>query len=81
MTTQLTIELGNCENTLLAEIAIPQLYRRDIAKTYALAMKSSECGLIDWAKVNRAIIGRWSVSGLEYIKQQAWSGKCWEAAQ
>jgi hypothetical protein len=30
---------------------------------------------IDWKKVNEAIIDRWSISGLQYIKQKAWSGK------
>ena len=27
---------------------------------------------IDWRKVNRAILNRWSVSGLNYIKKLAW---------
>ena len=30
---------------------------------------------IDWEKVNTAIINRWSISGLEYIKKRAWEGK------
>jgi len=68
------IELGNCTNTLLAEIQTPELTRRDIAQTYRLAMQSSEP--VDWAAVNAAIIARWSLSALEYIKRMAWSGRC-----
>lgn len=70
------IELVLCEQTILGEIANKQLKRIDIAKTYALSMASSECEKIDWAKVNQAIIDRWSKSGLIWIKTQAWSGKC-----
>ena len=72
------LELANCEATLLQEIAITELKRKDIAKTYALAMRSSECDSIDWAKVNQAIVKRWSIYALDYIKRLAWSGKCWE---
>lgn len=68
------IELANCTNTLLHEIATPEMKRRDIAQTYALALKSSE--QTDWGMVNKAIMKRWSKSGLIWIKQQAWSGKC-----
>ena len=70
------LELALCEKTLLDEIAMPQIRRRDVAQTYRLAMQSSECEQIDWAKVNRAIMDRWSRSGLEWIKKQAWSGQC-----
>lgn len=66
-------ELADCTNTLLREIADRQFKRRDVAKTYALALRSSE--LVDWGRVNCAIITRWSPSGLEYIKRLAWNGK------
>jgi len=68
------IELGNCTNHLLAEIADHGFVRRDVAKSYRLAMQSSEP--VDWAAVNAAIIARWSLSALEYIKRMAWSGRC-----
>ena len=71
-----TVEMVNCEETLLAEIAEPVCKRRDVAQTYRLAMESSERDRIDWKRVNEAIIARWSRSALEYIKQQAHSGKC-----
>ena len=66
-------ELSCCTSTLLREIDTGELTQRDIAKNYALAMKSSE--KTDWAKVNEAIIKRWSVSELKRIKAMAWSGK------
>jgi hypothetical protein len=70
------IELANCENMLLSEIAVSSCKRNDIAKTYALAIRSSEVNDVDWAKVNAAIVERWSVSALHWIKDRAWSGKC-----
>lgn len=69
-------ELVDCENTILREIALKESRRRDIAKTYRLIMESSECRKVDWAKVNGAIIERWSMASLKWIKEQAHSGKC-----
>jgi hypothetical protein len=74
----LRIELAGCERVLLEEIAEPQFKRRDVAKTYALALRSSERDRVDWGKVNRAIIARWSFHALNWIKEQAHSGKCFE---
>ena len=68
------LELANCTNHLLREIAEPAMKRRDVAQSYALAMRSQET--TDYARVNGAIIARWSLSALEYIKQQAHSGRC-----
>ncbi len=70
-----SFEMTCCEEVLLAEIGRPEMKRLDVAKTYTLAMRGSEADSIDWAKVNQAIIDRWSVSALEYIKGLAWSGK------
>jgi len=50
--------------------------QKDIAKTYALGLRSKEP--TDWATANKAIIERWSVSGLERIKNLAWSGKAFD---
>jgi hypothetical protein len=72
-------ELIDCENVILREIATPEAKRRDIAQTYRLCMESSECDRIDWAKVNGAILERWSRSALEWIKKQAHSGRCFAA--
>ena len=68
------IELAATTDTLLDEIAMPQTRRRDVAKTYALALRSSN--KTDWPRVNQAICDRWSVSALKWIKTQAWSEKC-----
>lgn len=72
------IELADCERTLMEEIDNPHLHRKDVAQTYALTLRSSERDKVDWKKVNAAIISRWSLSALEWIKRQAHSGKCFE---
>ena len=73
------LELCNCTRVLLDEIAMPEMKRKDVAKTYALAIRSSEA--VDWSRVNRAIIDRWSFHALNWIKEQAWSGKCFEGGR
>ena len=70
----MSLELANCTNHLLREIADPRMHRRDVAQSYALAMRSSEA--TDYATINAAIIARWSLSALEYIKNQAHTGRC-----
>lgn len=74
MTTDATVsaslELVACTQTLLTEIADKRMKRNNVATTYALALRSS--GPTDWATVNRAIMQRWSISGLRYIKERAW---------
>lgn len=69
-------EMILCESTILDEIGMKESKQRDIAQTYRLAMESSECSTIDWGKVNRAIMERWSKSGLIRIKEMAHSGRC-----
>jgi hypothetical protein len=71
----MNVELVCCTATLLQEIAEPGLKRNDIALTYRMAMESSERQLVDWPKVNEAIIKRWSLAGLIYIKNRAWKLK------
>jgi hypothetical protein len=77
------VYLAESESQLIREIADTSLKRRDIAQTYALAIDAEreDGAKVDWHKVNRAIIDRWSPSGLEWIKKQAWTGKCWEGAK
>ena len=70
------MELAGCTQMLLDEIARKEFKRKDIAKTYALALRSSE--QTDWARVNAAIVARWSQSALVWIKEQAWSGKAFD---
>jgi hypothetical protein len=68
------IELCNCTAVLLHEIMMKEIKQKDVACTYALALRSSEN--TDWQSVNQAIINRWSMAGLKRIKNMAWSGKC-----
>ena len=74
----MTLNLIFCEQTLLREIGDPSCKRLDIAKTYALTIKSSEQSQVNWAKVNKAIETRWSRHALYWIKDQAWSGKAFK---
>ncbi len=59
---------------LLDAIGRKQLKRKDIAQRYSIrysiALKSNT--EIDWPRINKAIIKRWSMSGLRYIKDMAW---------
>lgn len=64
------VELCNCTNVLLGEIADRQFTQKSVALTYAMALASSNP--TDWAKVNAAIIQRWSRSGLVRLKTMAW---------
>jgi hypothetical protein len=70
------MELYCCTSTLLDDISDNRFTKKNVAKTYALALRSSYP--TDWGKVNKAIIKRWSRNGLEDIKRMAWSGKCFE---
>lgn len=70
MSAELRIELACCTSVLLNEISLRELKQKDVALTYAMAMRSSES--TDWTKVNEAIIERWSQAGLQRIKTMAW---------
>lgn len=74
----MTCKLVACEDTLLREIAMPEMKQRDVAQTYRLAMESDEAPTMNWGNVNRAIMERWSKSGLIQIKKMAHSGKCFK---
>jgi len=64
------IEMTFCEETILLEIAEKKATRDDIALSYAFCLNSSENP--SFAKINRAIIDRWSRAALRYIKRKAW---------
>ena len=66
------IVLADPEGYLLEEIANPAMKRLDVAKTYRLILFGGDVGRVNWRKVNTAIIERWSVSSLEWIKAFAW---------
>jgi hypothetical protein len=60
------------EGQLLREIADERMTRDDVAMTYAFAIRQQD--EVDFAKVNRAIMDRWSLAALKYIKTKAWKG-------
>jgi hypothetical protein len=60
------------ERCLLDEIADKRMTRDDVAVTYAFALRGDH-EQVDWAKVNLAIIERWSLNALRYIKREAWA--------
>lgn len=66
------VEMIDVQGQLLAEIADRRMKRANVALTYAFGLRQ---GGVDWPTVNRAIVERWSRSGLEWIKHRAW-GLC-----
>lgn len=64
------IEMVDVEGQLLREIADTRMKRADVALTYAFGLRQQD--EVDWPKINRAIIERWSLSGLTWIKTEAW---------
>lgn len=68
-------EIMCVESVIESEIA-NGLNQKDIAQTYALALRSS--WPTDWKRVNEAILKRWP-KGLNRIKEMAHSGKCFQA--
>ena len=64
------VELMDTTGTLLRETQMTEITRDIIALTYAMALCSSD--KTDWRTVNLAIIDKWSISALEYIKTRAW---------
>ena len=69
------LEITHVEEVIKNEIK-QGLKRKQIAQTYALALRST--WKTDWKAVNKMIIERWSPAGLKYIKDLAWSGKCFQ---
>ena len=67
-----SVEIACVESVIENEIK-QGCNQRQIAQTYALALRSS--WPTDWAKVNAMILARWP-KGLTRIKEMAWSGKC-----
>jgi hypothetical protein len=70
----MSFEIENIEKFILDEIGNKKLKRKDIAKSYSIAISYVYKGIksIDFKPINLAIINRWSRSGLEYIKTEAW---------
>lgn len=56
------------------ECADKSITQKSVALTYALALRAKAIGgvEVDFKRANRAILDRWSMSGLERIKTLAW---------
>lgn len=70
----MVFEIAAVESVIESEIE-KGLNQRQIAQTYALALRSS--WPTDWLRVNNAILTRWP-KGLNRIKEMAHSGKCFQ---
>lgn len=67
------VEMIDVPGKILEEIADKRMKRNDVALTYAFGLRtlgSSET--INWGPINQAIIERWSMAALRYIKERAW---------
>jgi hypothetical protein len=65
------IDLHHVEDIIAEEISCG-LSRKDIAKTYALGLRSS--WKTDWGIVDAMITKKWGTKGLAYIRERAYSG-------
>ena len=62
------------EHGKLAEIlqALDTMTRKDCAAIYAYRLRMDGIVTTDWKVLNRAIVERWSISSLGWIKALAW---------
>ena len=67
-----SMELADPQGQLFAEIRDPAFKVKDVTLTYAMALCSSYAPDLDWPRINRAIVYRWSVRTLDKIKRDAW---------
>ena len=65
------VELMFCEETILQEIGTKEATRDDVALTYAFCRDAKESQNVNFRIINEAIVKRWSLSALEYIKNEA----------
>ena len=66
-----TVELMFCEEAILQEIADKHFTRDDVALTYAFCRDAKETQNVNFRTINEAIVKRWSLSALDYIKGKA----------
>ncbi len=64
------VEMVDPQRIVLIEIADRRMTRDDIALTYAYCLRQGETDRI--AEINQAILARWSMAALKYIKTEAW---------
>jgi hypothetical protein len=68
-------EIEEWEDEFLSFLNSKKFRQKDAAKEYSSLIFASVVlgNNIDWPKINRAIINRWSTSGLKRIKKMAWA--------
>lgn len=66
----LRVDMVDPQGQLEREIADKRMTRDDVAATYAFALRQQD--EVDFPRVNRLIMERWSRSALEYVKGKAW---------
>ncbi len=66
-------KLVHPEEGILEEIANPKMTRNAVALTFAYCIRQRGEDEIDFKKINQAILARWSLSSLDYIKKRAWA--------
>lgn len=64
------VYLLDCERCVEEEIAAGAT-RKAVALTYAFALRSPDP--VDFARINKAILSKWALSGLTWIKKLAWA--------
>ncbi len=64
------IELATPQNIILNEIQKHKFTQKSVALTYAFCLR--QANEVDFAIINKAIVERWSLSGLERVKKMAW---------
>lgn len=62
----------NSTERLTDGINIGACLRNDVAARYADVLRDGLAGGVTWLDINSAIIQRWSMAGLKYIKKRAW---------
>ncbi len=70
-----TLNLIDAHTLIIQEIEAGST-QKEVAKTYALGLRSEEG--FNYKAANEAILKRWKPSGLVRIKEMAWSGKCFD---
>lgn len=68
------INLVCCTDVILQDLGAAQATQREVALTYAMALKSQmqRADMPDWPAINKAIIARWNMKALERIKKRAY---------
>lgn len=66
----MNVELMGAEEIILQEIADKDFTRDNVATTYAFCIASLDN--TKFGRINKAIVERWSLSALDYIKNKAW---------